>query len=67
MRQMIKLSKIKRRYEVVNKTDDHYECYIDTDNDRIIHWDFKLGAEFENEYLDGKMRNVRICCANGYI
>src|SRR4051812_10185342 len=60
MRQMIKLSKLKRTYRKSATKRGYYECEIDTDNDKKILWTFKLDEEFENEYLEGKNHTVRL-------
>lgn len=60
MRQLIKLTRLKRTYRKSSSKNGVYECEIDVDDEKTILWTFKLGEEFENEYLEGRNHTVRL-------
>ncbi|KAH7724995.1 FAB1 family protein [Aphelenchoides avenae] len=64
MRQLIKLTRLKRTYRKSSSKNGVYECEIDVDDEKTILWTFKLGEEFENEYLEGRNHTIKITYDN---
>jgi len=55
MRQMVKLASIKKTFS--RKGGDLYHCKIETTKKNVA-WDFKLGEEFQGEYLDDSQHKI---------